>query len=79
MNKNPIVTNIELYPIPVYSPWYHVAIDFVGPIFPAFRNGNRFILIVSDYFTKWVEAIHLPSKCANGVAETLFKLMIVKL
>ena len=54
-----------------------MAIDFVGPISPTSRNGNRFILTVSDYFTNWMEAIPLPSKCANGVAETLFKVMII--
>ena len=32
------------------------------------------IITVSDYFTKWVEVIPLP---AYGVAETLFKVMII--
>ena len=40
-----------------------VAIDFVGPISPTSTNGNRFILTVSDYFTKWVRD-HLHS-CLN--------------
>ena len=73
MNKKISSTMPELHPVPVTSPWYHIGIDFVGPITPLSRSGNRFILTMSDYFTKWVEAVALPSKCAQGVAESLFK------
>jgi len=55
-------TMLELHPIPVKSPWYHIGIDFVGPITPLSHNGNRYILTLSDYFTKWVEAVALPLK-----------------
>ena len=44
----------------VHSSWFHVAIDFVGPISPSSKSG--------DYFTKWVEAVALPTKEAPGVA-----------
>ena len=77
MNKNPIITNSELYLIPVYSPWYHVASNVVSPMSLTFRNGNCFILTVSEYFTKWVEAILLLSKCGHGVTESLFNVMII--
>ncbi|XP_060180993.1 uncharacterized protein LOC132610673 [Lycium barbarum] len=29
--------------------------DIIGPIEPSASNGHRFILVVIDYFTKWVE------------------------
>lgn len=76
MNKKPLTTATELHPIPVRSPWYHVGMDFVGPITPVSRNGNRFILTLSDYFTKWVEAVPLPSKSSFGVARSLFKVKL---
>ncbi len=63
----------ELHPVPVHSPWFHVAIDFIGPISPTSALGNRYILTLSDYYTKWVEAVPLPTKEAPGVAGTLFK------
>ena len=68
-----VVQTPELHPVPVKSPWYHVAIDFIGPIFPASQKGNRYILTLSDYFTKYAEAIALPTKCATEVACVLFK------
>ncbi|XP_049346078.1 uncharacterized protein LOC125810650 [Solanum verrucosum] len=30
--------------------------DVIGPIEPPMSNGHRFIMVVIDYFTKWVEA-----------------------
>ena len=35
------------------------------------RNGNRYILVVSDYFTKFVEAYQLIDQTAQTVADTL--------
>ncbi|KAL5518000.1 hypothetical protein EMCRGX_G003661 [Ephydatia muelleri] len=53
--------------------WYHVGIDFIGPITPASSSGNRFILTLSVYYTKWVDAVPLPNKHATGVAASLLK------
>ena len=63
----------ELHPVPVHSTWYHIGIDFVGPVS---RSGNKYILTVSDYFSKWVCAFPLPSKEVPGVASMLFKVSI---
>ena len=79
MNKKPLVTPSVLHLVPVHSPWHHIGIDFIGPIHPTSTNGNRFVLTISDYFTKWVEAIPLPTKCALGVAKALFKVLKYKL
>ena len=50
MNKKIEKGRPELNPIPVKSPWYHLGIDFVGPISPPSSEGNRYILTVSDYY-----------------------------
>ena len=63
----------ELTPIPVKAPWFHIGIDFVGWINPTSSQGNRYILTLSDYFTKFAQAVPLPDKAAAGVAKTLFK------
>ena len=65
----------ELHPVPVHSLWHHRGIDFVGSISPASSSGNKYILTLSDYFTKWVEAVPLPSKEAPGVASVLYKVV----
>ena len=66
----------QLHPIPVKSPWYMVGIDFIGPVSPEADDGSRFILTLSDYFTKWVEAVPTVDKSASSVAASLFKVNI---
>ena len=61
----------ELHPIPVNSPWYHISIDFVGPVTTSTRN-NCFILSLSNYFTKCGEATALLFKCASGNTTNVF-------
>ena len=53
MNKKLMITRPELHPVPVKSAWYHIGMDFVGPIHPMTHNGNQFILTICDYFSKF--------------------------
>ena len=55
----------ELHPIAVKSPWYMIGIDFIDPISPESEDGSRYILTISDYFTKWVEALPTLDKYAS--------------
>jgi IS30 family transposase len=34
-------------------------LDFIGEIYPGSSKGHRFILVGTDYFTKWTEAVPL--------------------
>ena len=44
--------------------------DVLGP-FPESNRGNRVMLIVAYYFTKWLEAFPLPNKEVETVARKL--------
>ncbi|KAM1262892.1 hypothetical protein ACFX13_028631 [Malus domestica] len=37
------------------------AMDFIGQIYPASSKGHTFIIVATDYFTKWVEASAVKS------------------
>eukprot|EP00731_Ephydatia_muelleri_P033277 Em0027g25a len=52
MNRKLTTGVPELHPIPVKAPWYMVGIDFIGPLSPVAKDGSRYILTISDYFTK---------------------------
>ena len=43
------------------------AVDITGP-FPESEAVNRYILVVGDYFTKWMEAYSMPDQEAKTVA-----------
>ena len=47
-----------------------VAMDILGP-FPESKRGNRVVLVVGDYFTKWTEAFALPDQTAETIAQKL--------
>ena len=47
-----------------------IAIDIQGP-YPTSRRGKRYILVVCDYFSKWMQAIPLKSMEAKYVAKKL--------
>ena len=44
--------------------------DLIGPLTTT-ADGNRFIIVVTDYLTKWPEAVAIPSKHAHVVAKFL--------
>jgi hypothetical protein len=52
------------------APFERIAIDVGGP-FPRSGQGNRYLLIAMDYFTKWPEVYAIPNQEASTVAEAL--------
>ena len=51
----------------VGCPLERVALDILGPL-PRSSRGNRYILVVADYFTRWTEAYPIPNQEATTVA-----------
>ena len=51
-------------------PLQMVATDIMGP-FPKTAAGNTHILVISDYFTRWVEAYPIPNLEATTVPKKL--------
>jgi hypothetical protein len=43
--------------------------DFIGEIHPSLSKGHRFLLVTTDYFTKWTEAIALKNMTHREVIE----------
>ena len=60
----------ELQKYVVGAPFERVAMDIAGP-FPVSDGGNRFILVVMDYFSKWPEAYAISNQEATTVANCL--------
>ena len=58
-------------------PFERVACDVMGPILETER-GNRYILIVTDYFSRWVEAYPLQNQTAESIAGVLAREWIAR-
>ena len=48
-----------------------VAVDLLGPL-PESNDGNSYILVVADYFTRWAEAFAVPNQEASTVLTNEF-------
>jgi len=59
--REPAIEDVE--PYKMWVPLELIAMDIVGPLLPS-KSGNKYILVVSDYFTRWVEAFGIPSQDA---------------
>ena len=55
---------------PPNEPWEFICADILGPL-PTTKSGNRFILVISDRFSKFTVARPLKNISANDVAECL--------
>ena len=65
--KSPIA---PLGKIPIGGPLDRLAVDILGPL-PLSTKNNRYILVATDYFTKWVEILAIPNQTAEICAEVL--------
>ena len=51
-------------------PCKRIAMDIAGP-FPETDSGNKYILLIGDYFSKWIESIPFCNQEAVTVADAL--------
>jgi hypothetical protein len=65
---------------PIIKPWsFHGwALHFVGQIHPASSRGHRFVLVATDYFTKWTEAIPLKNMTHREIIQFISEHIIYR-
>jgi len=52
------------------QPLEKMAMDIIGP-FPESETGNSYVLVVADYFTRWMEAFVILNQEAATIANKL--------
>ena len=79
MNKKLKTSSAELHPIPVKAQiWCQVGMDMIGPLTETPR-GNKYVIPLTDYFSKWAEATAHPDKTADGVARFMYSVSQFKM
>ena len=63
--------------IEIKSPFYMIGLDLVGPLSTT-ENGNKFIIVGTDYLTKWAETRALKKKTAEGVAKFIYEEFVLR-
>jgi hypothetical protein len=75
MGKPSLANEMSLKSQVVVEPFERWALDFVGPFNPK-SNQKAYILVATDYMTKWVEAEALPNATEEVVNNFFFKLFV---
>ncbi|GFY24054.1 transposon Tf2-9 polyprotein [Trichonephila clavipes] len=60
----------KLHRYNVGAPFERIAFDILGPL-PRTVSGNKYLLVVMDYFTKWPEVYPIPDQGSPTVAEAV--------
>ena len=78
MKKSPRNTKrAPLLPLPVKGAFDRIAVDVLGPFKPSSRQ-NRYIVVFSDYLTRWCEAFPVPSVETLVIARLLVDEIIAR-
>ncbi len=64
--------NGPLHPIPPLGPFEKWGINLMGPL-PMTRKGHRFIVVATDYLTKFAEVRALKSSVKHEVTRFLYE------
>jgi hypothetical protein len=64
-----LVPAAKLHPIIKPWPFKGWGLDFIGEIQPSSSKGHRFVLVATDYFTKWIEVVALKNMTHKEVIE----------
>jgi hypothetical protein len=57
----------QLQPLPIMGLGYRWSLDFVGPL-PITPRHNKYVLVMIEHFSKWIELVALPDKFSEGAA-----------
>ena len=58
---------MELHLIVKSWPFKGWTMDIIGKIYPASSKGHNFLLVATDYLTKWVEVVPLKKVEQNNM------------
>ena len=58
-------------------PMERIAVDILGEL-PTTDKGNKYILVVADYFTKWTESFAMPNMEAQTVARIIVEELVTR-
>ncbi|KAK1614119.1 hypothetical protein QYE76_019636 [Lolium multiflorum] len=63
---------------PIIKPWPFRGwgMDMIGEIHPASSKGHRWVLAITDYFTKWVEAVPMKKVASEDVIKFVLEHVI---
>lgn len=72
-----IGTKYQIFPSNISGPFDSIGIDLVGPL-PKSQSGMKFIIVATDYATRWVEARAIKYKTAGTIVKFLIEEIFIR-
>ena len=73
-----VVTRAFLHPLEIATaPFEVIGMDFLGPIKPESLNGNKYVLVMTDAFSKWTEVVALSNQTAETTCRALMDKIVL--
>jgi len=66
-----------LQPIPPGNAFDKLGVDVLGP-FPKSHKGNKYVIVATDYATRWVETQAVPTATAVDIADFLIQRIVCR-
>ncbi|PNH02154.1 Pro-Pol polyprotein [Tetrabaena socialis] len=66
-----------LHPLPVMGPFYRWGVDLAGPL-PLTKQGNVYVMIAIEHYSKHVELIPLPDKTSACTAQAFLQNVLAR-
>ena len=73
-----VVKRTFLHPLEIATaPFEVIGMDFLGPIKPESLSGNKYVLVMTDSFSKWTEVVALPNQTAETTCRALMDRIVL--
>lgn len=72
------LATLPLKPVIIEEPFLLWVLDFIGPINPHSNANHTHILVATNYFTKWVEAVPVKQKTSEVVCDFIKQNILVR-
>eukprot|EP00253_Pinus_taeda_P010141 PITA_10141 len=70
--------SLPLQPVNIEQPFTQWGLDIIGEIVPHSSKQHRYILMATDYFTKWVEVVPLKAANSENIIEFIDQFIITR-
>ena len=64
-----------LHPLPIMGLFYRWSVDLAGDL-PLSRNNKRYVVVMIEHFSKWVEVVAIPQKTAYWTREAFLQCVL---
>ena len=68
----------QLQPLPIQGLFYRWGVDLAGPFNPVSRSGNRYVVVMVEHFSKFLDITAVPDKYASTVAQVFLEKVLCR-